>query len=194
MLKKAQKNTGCEVTHSTIAKASDTLSKQRFDLVLAHFVAAYEPVSTILNQSYALLSPKGYLSFTSTTLNTFPKMMGLFEYFKRSVNPFERVIGHYVNKILGNVYVPKDAADFESYVQKTAFSVKEKVVETIPITLNSKNEVYDFFIKGGWFVSGFDFPLVPDKLIERIIKRIIAKHIELPYQDSMEIMMVILEK
>ena len=193
MLKKTNLILDCQTYHGNITQASDLIDKKNFDLILAHFVTAYVPLPAILTECKKLLAKQGMISIITNTMTSFPATQAILPKLEHSTNPFNKLVAHHVNKALKTVYVPKNLLHLQSIVEKNGFIVKDMKEEVIPIRLNSRKDIYDFFIKGGWFVSGLIHPLLPPMLLRRISNQLTRKYFQLHYEDTMKISMVTAE-
>ena len=194
MLKKAKTMLDCTTYSGDIAKASMLIDKRNFDLIIAHFVTAYVPLPSILREGRKMLSENGIISIVTNTMTSFPVTQTLLPKLEKSSNPFNRLVAHHVKKALNTVYVPTDLNHLQSVLELNGFEVKAIKEEEIPIRLESEKDVYDFFIEGGWFVSGLVHPLLPHGLLRRISNQLVHKNFSIPYEDTMKIAVAIAER
>lgn len=193
MLKKAKFILDCKTYHGDIAHASNIIDKKNFDLILAHFVTAYVPLTSILLECKKLIAKKGMISIVTNTMTSLPATQAILPQLEKSINPFNKLVAHHVNRALKTVYVPQNLHHLQTIVEEHGFAVKDIKEAVIPIRLEARKDVYDFFIEGGWFVSGLIHPLLPPGLLRRISNQLARKYFKLPYEDTMNISMVIAE-
>jgi ubiquinone/menaquinone biosynthesis C-methylase UbiE len=194
MLEKARERIGCEICHGSITDASSLVKKTDIDLILAHFVCAYVPIAALLQESKKLLSDKGILSLVTTTKMSFPEMQTILKKMKRSYNPLNKLIYYHVKRAMATVHVPDDLLQLQSELESFGFELMELKLVEIKIKLETEQDVFDFFMKGGWFASGLVHPLLSDRFLHKIVKRIIRSFVRLPYEDSMFVAFSITKK
>lgn len=194
MLKKAKQLMKMQVYQGDIAVASDIIKQNDFNLITAHFILAYVPLELTLNQCYQLLAEDGYVSIVTNTMGSFENMYKVFQQFGQSTNPWHKLIYKYLQSVLKTVYVPQCMDDLTSRLQHQGFDVIESLTKKIPIRLDSEAQVYEFFIEGGWFVSGLNHPILPNWLLNGMSKRLIKQHITIPFEDDVEVAVVLARK
>lgn len=187
MLEKAESVLNCKIYHADILKASSIIEKQDFALILAHFVAAYVPLPAMLIECKKLISAGGLISIVTNTMASFPEAQSILSSLKHSHNPFYKLVAHHIHKSLKKVYVPQNLDHLQKMLEASGLRLVALETTKINISLPSEKDIFDFFVKGGWFVSGFIHPFLPHKLILRICQQLIHKKCTLPYEDSMEI-------
>lgn len=194
MLKKAKKLMEMQVYQGDIAAASDIIKQNDFNLITAHFVLAYVPLEQTLNQCHQLLAEDGHVSIVSNTMGSFENMYKIFLQFGQSANPWLKLVYKYLQSVLKTVYVPQGMDDLITRLQQQDFNVIESITKKIPIKLDSEAQVYEFFIEGGWFVSGLNHPILPNQLLSGISKRLIKQHVSIPFEDNVEVAVVLARK
>lgn len=185
MLEKAKARLACEVFHGDIAQASSIIKKNDFDLILAHFVTAYVPLHTTLEQCKRLLGSSGLVSIVTNTMQSFPIMQGVLNKLNRSPRIFNKLISHHIARALKTVYVPKDLNDLESTLIAQGFKIEALQLMEIKIKLEHAADVFEFFIEGSWCASGIVHPLIPSAFFNKIIRRLINEHLTFPFEDTM---------
>lgn len=193
MLKKVNDILHCATYHGDIGKASKIIDKHDFDFIIAHFVTAYVPLPTILQESHKLIAEKGTLSIVTNTMSSFPMMQSIIPKLQHSANPIHKLIARHVHKTLETVYVPKNLEHLQELIESNGFKLKALDEKHIDLQLNSEKEIFDFFINGGWFVSGLMHPLLPSRLISRVCAQLIHKYCPVPFAESMKIAIAIAE-
>ncbi len=191
MLQKAKKQLACEVFHGDIAQASNIIDKNDFDLILAHFVCAYVPITTTLNQCKKIMSEQGLISIVTNTMSSFSKMQTILNKMKNSANPFNKFVSYHVKQALKTVYVPENLDHLASIFAASKLKVCDAQLVDIEINLKTEKEIFEFFIDGGWFASGLNHPLIPTRFFHKIIKRLIHEHVSLPYKDTLQVIIAI---
>ncbi len=191
MLRKAKTQLNCQVYHGDIAKASSLINKNNFDLILAHFVCAYVPISISLGECKKIMSERGLVSIVTNTLESFAKMQEILRKMKKSPNPFNRLVSYHIKQALKTVYVPDNLDHLRSIFVSSGLTPRESHLVEININLKTEKEVFEFFIDGGWFASGLMHPLLPKRVFHNIIKRLIHEHVRLPYEDNLQVAIVV---
>ena len=194
MLEKARERIGCEICHGSITDASRLVNKNDIDLILAHFVCAYVPIAALLSESKKLLSDRGVFSLVTTTNMSFPGMQTILKKMKRSYNPWNKLIYYYIKRAMTTVHVPDHLLQLQSDLRAGGFKLMELKLVEIKIRLDTEQDVFDFFMKGGWFASGLVHPLLTDHFLQKIVKRLIRNFVSLPYEESMFVAFAIAKK
>lgn len=193
MLERAKTILNCSIYHGDISKASSIIDKRDFDFILAHFVSAYVPLPFILAECKKLVAEGGLISIVTNTMDSFPVAQALLPILEESPNPFNKLVAYHIKKTLKKVYVPQDLDHLQKMIETSGFRLKTLEEKKIKISLKTEKDVFDFFIHGGWFVSGFMHPLLPHKLMSRVCQQLIHKNFSMPYEDSMKIAFAIVE-
>ncbi|WP_019216604.1 class I SAM-dependent DNA methyltransferase [Legionella tunisiensis] len=193
MLERAKELLKCITYHGDITKASTIIKKRDFDFILAHFVSAYVPLPLILAECRKLIAGGGLISIVTNTMDSFPVAQSLLPVLEESPNPFNKLVAYHIKKTLKKVYVPQDLNHLQNMIEASGFKLKTLEEKKIQISLKTEKDVFDFFIHGGWFVSGFMHPLLPHKLMSRVCQQLIHKNFSMPYEDSMKIAFAIVE-
>ena len=191
MLKKAKQLLNCDVFHGDISQTSSLITKDKFDLILAHFVSAYVPIATTLHECKKVLNKNGLVSVVTNTTASFSKMQLVLDKLAKSNNPFNKLINCHVKQALKTIYVPDDAAHLQQIFESSGMQLHELKSVDIPISLKTEKDVFEFFIDGGWFASGLVHPLIPKGIFHKIVKRLIHEHVRLPYQDTLQVVIAI---
>jgi ubiquinone/menaquinone biosynthesis C-methylase UbiE len=191
MLRKARERLFCETFHGDLAQASQLIDKKDFDLILAHFVVAYVPLLQTLGECKRLLSNKGLISVVTNTMSSFPNMQNILKKLEKSLNPLHRLVAHHVKQALKTVYVPKNAEALKAAFKLTGLKLQQLELKDIKVHLKTEQEVFEFFIAGGWFASGLIHPLIPQRVGQAIVKWLIRQHVSLPFEDHLEIAIAI---
>jgi hypothetical protein len=194
MLERAQLQLTCQTYHGDIAHASSMIKKTNFDLITAYFVAAYVPLSSILQQSRQLQEKHGLISFISNTMESFPTVQALLKEMFHAPTYFERLMLPHIKKVLESIHVPDNIAHLESTMIAHGYAIKDIQEEIIPIHLTSKKDVFDFFINGGWFVSGLSHALIPEYMLRKLFMGWINRHAPVPFSDSLRVAVVLGER
>ncbi|KTD23107.1 small-molecule methyltransferase IraA [Legionella lansingensis] len=193
MLEKAKKILKCRTYHGDIHEAASIIEKHDFDFILAHFVTAYIPLPSILAECKKLISQQGVVSIVTNTMESFPQARSLVSKLEKSTNPFNKLVASHIKKTLKKVYVPLDGNHLQKIVEDNGFKIKAFTQKKISISLKTENEIFDFFINGGWFISGLVHPFLAHQLLCRICKLLIHKNFSVPYDDHMVITIALVE-
>lgn len=191
MLLKAKQSLQCDTYHGDIAKASELIQDQAFSYVMAHFVCAYVSPDIVLREAHKLLAPKGYVSVVNNTFESFPTLWALYDKLLAKKGFVRERIQNHVEKAMKTVHAPKNLDTLQSTFEAQGFEIVDVRYEGIPISLQSHKECYDFFINGGWFLSGLVHPFVPEKVLRFLFQQMIKAHLAFPYEDTLNIAVVI---
>lgn len=194
MLLKAKESLQCDIYHGDIANASQLIQDKRFSYVMAHFVCAYVSPDVVLREAHALLAPGGYVSVVNNTFESFPMLWALYEKFMSKKSLIRHRVRAHVEKAISTVHAPKNIETLKAEFESKGFEIVDIKYQGIDICLESYQECYDFFINGGWFLSGLVHPFVPERALRFIFQQMITLHFALPYQDTLKIAVVIGKK
>ncbi len=191
MLQKAHDLLGCQTYHGDIADASLLIEESRFDLVVAHFVCAYVAKSRLLAQCQKLLNQDGLLSIVTNTYQSFPQLRARFDDYVAKDTFFRRKIKQHMAHTLETVHVPHDIESLKAFMQQNDFEIEKEHVTEIEVSFASAKEFYDFFINGGWFISGVIHRYMPMWLLKRFFYFMVQKNIDFPFSDTLTIAIVL---
>lgn len=191
MLLKAKRSLKCDIYHGDISKASTLIQDKTFSLVMAHFVGAYVEADIVLREANRLLSSGGYVSVVNNTFDSFPGLWALYQEFLSKKGLMRQALRAHVEKALSTVHAPKNLDALKKEFESQGFEIVEVKYENIEICLKSYQECYDFFINGGWFLSGLVHPFVPERVLRFLFKKMLKSHFSLPYKDILKIAVVI---
>lgn len=194
MLEKVRRSLDCETFHGDIADASKLIKNKTFSYVMAHFVCAYVKPDVVLREAHALLDRGGYVSIVNNTFESFPTLWALQDAYMSKKGFFRERLKQHVNNALKTVHAPKDLESLKSDFEREGFEIVDVKYEGIDINLDSYQACYDFFINGGWFLSGLVHPFVPERALRFLFQQMIKLHFALPYQDTLKIAVVIGQK
>lgn len=194
MLLKARQSLGCDTYHGDIAKASQLIQDKTFSYIMAHFVCAYVEPDIVLKESHELLQTGGYVSVVNNTFESFPTLWALYDKLMAKKGFIRDRVESHVKNALKTVHAPKDLDALKASFTEQGFDIVEVKYETLKLSLSSYQECYDFFINGGWFLSGLVHPFVPEKVLRFLFQQLIKHHFALPYEDTMKIAVVIGKK
>jgi ubiquinone/menaquinone biosynthesis C-methylase UbiE len=194
MLLKAKNSLGCETYHGDIKDASQLIQAKTFSYVMAHFVCAYVKPEIVLREAHQLLAPGGYVSVVNNTFESFPTLWSLYEKYLSKKGILRHRVKHHINKAMSTVHAPKDLDTLKKDFEQQGFEVVDVLYQGIDISLESYQECYEFFVNGGWFLSGLVHPFVPERALRFLFQQMIKLHFALPYKDTLKIAVVIGKK
>jgi len=186
MLKKAKQELDFHDIHGDSKSADKYLPLHMQDLVIAHFINAYMPIKTLLQQAKWMTKAKGYFSYITSTYDSFPLSQTKLAEFVAKDNFLGSIVGHYYKKIVEKTPVATGLDEIIQEMHAFGFEILEHERIHIPIVFESIDEMIEFGLKGSWFLntlSAGPTPLPKQFIIERF-KRVFDKIFCFPYQDE----------
>ncbi len=194
MLKKAQSVLACETYHGDISDAVQLTKGQQFNLTIAHFVCAYVEPNIILSQAKSLTMNDGYVSLVTNTFNSFPKIMAAYQKYATSKSLIATQLRKHIDATFETVFVPQDMNDLKQKFASHQLKIIDEKEMTIEVDFEDSSALYDFFMQGGWFASGLVHPLISANFVRFSFKKLVEKHLNFPFRDTMNIAVVLGQK
>jgi ubiquinone/menaquinone biosynthesis C-methylase UbiE len=194
MLKQAQNALPLRVIEGSAADAERFLPPHSQDLVLAHFINAYIPISTVFNVAKLLTRANGHFSMITTTYDSFPIAQQRLAEFIAQDSILSSVIGHYYKSMVKNTTVAVSQEELMLTFQQNQFEVIAHQRIEIPITLNNIDELALFGIDGTWFLNSLSIRMLPKYFLIQRLKRLFGKIFTFPYHDTHIIDVVLAKK
>lgn len=184
MLKKASKALPLTTIEASATDASHYLPHHSQDLVLAHFINAYIPISALFNEAKLLTRANGHFSLITTTYDSFPVAQQNLAKFITEESLLSCIVGHYYKTIVKNTTVAASEADLLETFEKHQFKILTHERIRIPITLNNIDELALFGIEGTWFLNSLSIRMLPKSFLLQRLKRLFSKIFTFPYHDT----------
>lgn len=194
MLRVASQNFEITTIEGSANNASQLIPLKSQNLIIAHFINAYLPTTTLLMEVKALLKTDGYFSFVTTTYESFPNAQSKLIEFINTRQLLGAVVGHYYKAITQHTLVPQNLSELKENLSFFGLQLLEHKRLNLVIQLNNINELMQFGIEGTWFLNLFSIKFIPKKLLLSQIKRIFKKIITFPYQDTHIIDIILAKK
>lgn len=194
MLKRAQLALPLITIETSAAQASQHIPHHSQDLVLAHFINAYIPIDTLFNQASLLARANGYFSIITTTYDSFPVAQKHLADFIAKDSILSSIVGHYYKAIVKNTTVAASEQELLAAFSKHHFQVIDHQRLTLPITLNTIDELALFGIEGTWFLNTLSIRMLPKNFLIQRLKRLFSKIFTFPYHDTHVIDVVLARK
>lgn len=196
MLKKAKQTIDFHDIHGNSKEAYKLLPLHTQDLVIAHFINAYMPIDTLLQQAKWMSKANGYFSYITSTYESFPLSQTQLAEFVAEDKIISSIVGHYYKKIVENTPVASGIEELMQQMHKFGFEVIQHERLTIPIYFEHIDDMVDFGIKGGWFVNTLTAgpSQLPKQFILERIKRFFNKIFHFPYHDEQMIDVILARK
>lgn len=194
MLAHAKQLLPLKTIEASATDASNYLPHHSQDLILAHFINAYIPISTLFKQAKILTRANGYFSLITTTYESFPVAQKQLADFIASDSMLSSIVGHYYKAIVKNTTV---AAGEEELLQAFAthhFHIVEHQRLHIPVELNNIDELARFGIEGTWFLNSLAIRMLPKNFLLQRLKRLFNRIFTFPYHDTHIIDVVLAKK
>ena len=194
MLKQARDTLKLTTIETSATEASHYLPHHSQDLVLAHFINAYIPISKLFNQANLLTRSNGHFSLITTTYESFPAAQQQLANFIANESLLSGIVGHYYKAIVKNTTVAAGEDELLQAFARHEFHVVEHQRLHIPIVLNNIDELALFGIEGTWFLNSLSIRLLPKNFLLQRLKRLFSKIFTFPYQDTHIIDVVLAKK
>lgn len=194
MLKKASETLPLKTIECSAADASRFLPPHSQDLVLAHFINAYIPISTLFDEAKLLTRANGHFSMITTTYDSFPVAQQQLAEFIAQDSILSSVVGHYYKSIVKNTTVAANQDELMLAFKQHQFEIVAHQRLEIPITLNNIDELALFGIEGTWFLNTLSIRMLPKYFLIQRLKRLFSKIFTFPYHDTHIIDVVLAKK
>jgi len=194
MLRHAEMALPLKTIEASATEASNFLPPHSQDLVLAHFINAYIPISKLFNQAKLLTRANGHFSIITTTYDSFPNAQRQLADFVSQSTVLSRIVGHYYKAIVKNTTVAASEDDLMHAFEQHQFEIVEHERLHIPIVINNIDELAHFGIEGTWFLNSLSIRMLPKHFIIQRLKRLFSKIFTFPYEDTHVIDVVLAKK
>lgn len=194
MLVEAKQNLSLTIIEGSATEASRYLPPNSQDLVLAHFINAYIPISNLFREADLLTRSTGYFSFITTTYESFPLAQQQLAKFIAEDTLVSTVVGHYYKAMIRNATVVAGKNELIDVFTQHHFTVQQHYRLSIPITLNNIDELALFGIEGTWFLNSISMRMLPKHFLIERLKKLFSKIFTFPYHDTHIIDIVLAKK
>ena len=194
MLEAAHQRLNCDTKHGDIAHAEDLVKPQKFDLAIAHFVCAYVEPDIVMQQAVKTLNDNGTLSIVSNTMQSFAKLLSYYHQYVEKDTYFRRHFKKHIEAAFATVHVPDSHQILLEQCQKNNLDVLSEKSLKLEIRFETVDEFHQFFMNAGWFASGLLHSKIAPKLIKFFFKWIAKKHLSFPFEDTLDISVVLARK
>lgn len=194
MLHQACKLVPLTPIEASATEANHYLPHHSQDLVLAHFINAFVPIKKIFNQAKLLTRANGHFSLITTTYESFPIAQQQLAEFIAKESLLSSIVGHYYKGIVKNTTVAAGEEELMNAFTQHQFEVVEHQRLSIPIVINSLDELAVFGIEGTWFLNGLSIRMLPRNFLLQRLKRLFSKIFTFPYNDTHIIDVVLAKK
>lgn len=194
MLKYARDALPLTAIEASATEACQYLPLHSQDLVLAHFINAYVPIDALFHQANLLTRSNGYFSLITTTYDSFPTAQQRLADFITEESLLSCIVGHYYKAVVKNTTVASNKDELLNTFKKHQFEVIEHQRISIPITLNTIDELAMFGIEGTWFLNSLSIKMLPKNFLIERMKRVFSKIFTFPYHDTHVIDVILAKK
>lgn len=194
MLRQAREALPLTTIETSATEASRYLPHHSQDLVLAHFINAFIPITTLFNEAKLLTRANGHFSLITTTYDSFPIAQQQLASFIAEESLLSSIVGHYYKAIVKNTTVAGSEEELLHSFTDHQFEIVEHQRLHIPITLNNIDELALFGIEGTWFLNSLSIRMLPKTFLVQRLKRLFSKIFTFPYQDTHIIDVVLAKK
>ncbi len=194
MLKKARENIDFHGIQASAADADKMLPLHMQDLILAHFINAYIPLESLLQQVKWMSKANGYFSFITSTYESFPNSQIQLAKFVAEDTIMGSLVGHYYKTVVSKTPVASGFEEIQHQLNLHHFEILEHHRLHIPIYFENIEEMARFGIDGTWFLNTLSATRIPKQFFIERLKRFFNKIFEFPYQDEQIIDIILAKK
>lgn len=194
MLKKAHENIDFHGIQGSAADADKMLPLHMQDLVLAHFINAYIPMESLLQQVKWMSKANGYFSFITSTYESFPNSQMQLAKFVAEDTILGSLVGHYYKTVVSKTPVASGYEEIVNQLHKNHFEILDHQRIHIPIHFENIDEMARFGIDGTWFLNTLSATRIPKQFFIERLKRFFNKIFKFPYQDEQIIDIILAKK
>lgn len=194
MLKRAKKAVSLKTIESSAVFANKFLPPHSQDLILAHFINAYIPITTLFEKAKTLTRANGYFSMITTTYDSFPVAQAQLAKFMAEDSILSNIVGHYYKSIVKNTTVAASEDELMQQFSNHQFEVVAHKRLEIPIRIDTIDELALFGIEGTWFLNTLSIRMLPKNFLIQRLKRLFTKVFSFPYEDKHIIDVVLARK
>ena len=184
MLKIAQETLPLTTIESSAEHILNYIPAQSQDLVLAHFINAYMPTSTLFTAARQLVRPSGYFSMITTTYDSFPLAQQYLADCIAKGTLLSSVVGHYYKSVVKQTPVAASKTELLSAFKAHHFEVVKHYRLEIPLVFDDIEALAAFGIDGTWFLNSLSIKLLPRQFLVNRMKRLFSKMFTFPYYDT----------
>lgn len=193
MLKLAQEKIAFEAVIGSVQELEKYYKDASKDIIAAHFISAYVPAVEIFKKCSATLKPGGYMSFLTTTYESFKHLQSDVEGMEHSYNPISQFIYVMVNKGLKKTQCPKNLDELKKAAAEAGLEIVESQQLLTKMVFADEHEALRFVYNDGWGVNVANVPLIPFKLA-RFLTLVFLKKFKYPFEDAIVIDALLLKK
>lgn len=194
MLRRAQANIPFTAIEASAINAREHLNKNSQDLVLAHFINAYIPIDSLLEQASYVTKKDGYFSFITTTYDAFPEAQKALSKFIQKNTLVSRIVAHYYQSITEKTTVAQNQELLLNAFPKHQFKIIKHQRLEIPIEIHNIDEFANFGIEGAWFLNVLSIKILPQFILLAYLKHLFKSVIQFPYKDKHLIDIILAER
>jgi ubiquinone/menaquinone biosynthesis C-methylase UbiE len=194
MLAHAQQLLPLKIIEASATEANHYLPHHSQDLILAHFINAYIPISTLFKQAKILARANGHFSLITTTYDSFPVAQKQLADFIANDSILSSIVGHYYKAIVKNTTVAAGEEELLQAFETHHFHIIEHQRLHIPVVLDNIDELASFGIEGTWFLNSLAIRMLPKNFLLKRLKRLFSRIFTFPYHDTHIIDVVLAKK
>ena len=183
-LQRAREALTLTTIEASVAEVNRYLPRHSQDLVLAHFVNAYIPISTLFSVANSLTRANGYFSLITTTYDSFPVAQRYLVDFINKGSLLSSFVGHYYKSMVQNITVASSECDLLQAFGDHDFEVLQHTRLRIPILLDDIDELVLFGLDGTWFLNQLSVRVLPKHYLLQRLTRLFDKIFTFPYRDT----------
>lgn len=189
-----QRVPGLTAINASVADILDHVRDQDFDLVIAHFVAAYLGLESIFNKAHELLKPNGKLSLITSISESFPKSQALrAEKLRKSPSKIKKLLDTVVKKVLEDTNTPLNYSEIKEAADNANLTILKHEQCTVHVKMDTPKELYHFVVHASWGANILNTKFMPRSAALKLVEQAIS-YIDFPFEDDFIAEVVLLEK
>lgn len=194
MLELARQKLDLTTFNSSLHNVDKVLPHASYDLIIAHFVLAYVELNTVLQKCRLLQKEHGLVSLLTTTFESFSesrkRLTSNFEK-NKLIAPFSKYL---YQRAIDKTLVPKSYAEIKQIAELHGYEVVGHQTLIEDLCFEDVAGMFEFGIKGGWFITAIDYPYVPFAVLHAFAKLFMHLYVTFPIMDTINFEVVLLRK
>ncbi|CAN5255843.1 class I SAM-dependent methyltransferase [soil metagenome] len=194
MLELARQKLDLQTINSSLHHIDAVLPHHSYDLIVAHLILAYVKLETVLQKCSILQKDRGLVSIFTTTFESFSgSRKNLDENFERRklVGPVGK---YFYQRAIDKTLVPKSYAEIKQIAEQQGYEIVSRQTLIEDLCFEDVAGVFEFGIKGGWFITAIDYPYVPYSVLYAFVKLFMHLYVTFPITDTINFEVLLLRK
>jgi hypothetical protein len=194
MLRRAAANVDLKTIKGLSTNASLLVDVCSQDLVVAHFMYAYIPVSNIIEETAVMIKNNGLISYIATNDQSFPEVQKHLNEFIKQPSLMSNVLSHYYQNDNTNKTESQSLNPLSASIKQYKFKIAAHQRLHIPLTLYNAEELALFAMDNTWFLNAPNPNKMTKPFLLQKVKRLFQNIFTFPYHDTHIIDVVLAQK